>query len=124
MLEIGLVRPWHLGVFSRVPLAVFSTNPFLPTGRIAHICQGCGPWRREDAFILDRELEPQVLGQIVRVPDPLDGVMLLCVPFEPLFRGFVIKQPISFDDMQSLRVRSVIPIDHGKRPDLNAHGAT
>ena len=52
----------------------------------------------------------------------MDGVMLRCVPFEPLFRGLVIKQPISFDDMQSLRVRRAIPIDHGKRPDLNAHG--
>src|SRR5262249_22999811 len=34
ILEIGLVRPWHVGVFSRIPLAVFSTNPFLPTGGI------------------------------------------------------------------------------------------
>ena len=102
--EIRLVCPWHLGVFSRVPLAAFSTNQFHPAGGIAHIRQGCGPWRREDAFILDRELELQVFGRIVRVPDPLDGVMLRCVPFEPLFRGLVIKQPISFDDMQSLRV--------------------
>ena len=37
-----------------VPLAAFSTNQFHPPGGIAHIRQGCGPWRREDAFILAR----------------------------------------------------------------------
>ena len=65
--EIRLVCPWHLGVFSRVPLAALSTNQFHPAGGIAHIRQGCGPWRREDAFILDRELELQVIGPGVQI---------------------------------------------------------
>src|SRR5271167_3672136 len=68
--EIRLVRPRHFGVLSRVPLDVFGANRFHPVGGTAPISHGRGPRRREDAFILDRELELQVLARIARAPDP------------------------------------------------------
>jgi hypothetical protein len=58
--EIRLGRPRRIGIFSRVPLEVFSTNHFRPAVRILHIRHGCCPRRREDIFILDSELELQV----------------------------------------------------------------
>ena len=58
--EIRLGRPRSIGIFSRVPLDVFSTNHFRPAVRILHIRHGCCPRRREDIFILDSELELQV----------------------------------------------------------------
>ena len=97
----------YCGAPARVPLDVLSTNIFHPAVEIAHIRHGCAPRRREDAVIVDGELELQVLARI-RVPDPQDGVMLLGVAIEPLFGGGIIKQPIAFDDMQGLRVRRAI----------------
>src|SRR5713226_3068035 len=93
--EIRLGRPRHIGVLSRVPLDVFGASLFRPlrggvrsAGSIRH---GRGPWRREDVLILDRELELQVLTPRVRIPHPVGDVILLCVSFEPVFRGFSIK---------------------------------
>src|SRR5260370_1028875 len=85
------------------PLPVPGTSRCFPRKRLPPSRRGApvshrrGPRRREDAFVLDHELELQILAPIVRVPDPLGDEILLCVPFEPLFRGLVIKQPISLD---------------------------
>ena len=76
------------------------------------ISHGRGPRRREDAFILDGEFELQVLARVFGSPST-GRLMFLRVAIEPLFRGFGIKQPIAFDDMQSLGVRRAVPIDHG-----------
>jgi hypothetical protein len=81
-------------------LGVFGANKFVPFDERAAICYGRGPGRGEDAFILDRELPLQVLASIVRAPGPQD-LILFCVPFQRLFRGFVIHQPISFDHVQT-----------------------
>src|SRR5258708_30179805 len=120
--EIRLVRCRDRGFLSREPVGVFGANSFRPVGEAAPVSHGRGPRRREDAFVLDRELELQILAHMVRVPDPLGELIFLCVSFQPLFRGFVIKQPISFDHVQSLCVWRAIPVDHGKRPDLDPDG--
>jgi len=52
--------PWLKRTLARLPLDICD-NP---------------TQRREDTFILDRELELQVRARIVRVADPLHGVML------------------------------------------------
>src|SRR5580704_13915105 len=79
--EVRFVRPRHIGVLSRVPLDVFGASLFLPVGGAASatsVSHGRGPRRREDGFILDRELELQVLAPIVRLHRQGD-VMLPCV---------------------------------------------
>src|SRR5258708_35446043 len=96
--EIWFVRPRHVGVLARVPLDVFGASLFRPVGGVTSttststtsISHGRGPRRREDAFVLDREPELQVLAPIFRV-HPLGDVMLLGVACEPLFGGFGIK---------------------------------
>src|ERR1700674_2415993 len=98
--EIRFVRPRYFGVLSRIPLDVFGANLLHPVGGAKSISHGRGPRRREDPFILDSELELQVLASMVRVPHPLSDDTLLGVPFETLFRGFVINQPIAFDHVQ------------------------
>jgi hypothetical protein len=47
--------------------------------------------------------------------------ILLCVPFPIYFRGFLFEQPVTFHHMQSFGVRGSIPVDHRKRPDLDAN---
>src|SRR5215471_17784915 len=64
--EIRFVRPGHVGVLSRVPLDVFRASLFLPFIGANSISHGCGPRRREDAFILHRKPELQVLALWVR----------------------------------------------------------
>src|SRR5271168_957376 len=103
--EIRLIRPWHVGVLSRVPLNVFGANLFRPVVGAQSISHGRGPRHREDALILDGELELQVFASVVRVPHPLSDVTLLCVPFEAVFRRLVIEHAIPFGYMQSLRMR-------------------
>src|SRR5215467_864380 len=102
--EIRSVRPRHVGVLSRVPLDVFGASLFHPAGGViatASISHGRGPWRREHALILDRELKLQVLALMVRVSHPRADVMLLCIPCKPVFGGFGVQEPISFDHVQS-----------------------
>src|SRR5580704_2247012 len=60
--EIRFGRARHVGGLSRVPLHVLGTNHFRKAVRIEHIGHACRPRRRENAFVLDRELELQVLG--------------------------------------------------------------
>src|SRR5258708_1633029 len=36
-------------------------------------------------------------------------------------RGFVMQQPMSFDDVQSRGLRRAEPVDHGKGPDFDPH---
>src|SRR5271168_3058682 len=78
--EIRLIRPWHVGVLSRVPLNVFGANLFRPVVGAQSISHGRGPRHREGALILDGELELQIFAPMVRVPHPLSHVTLLCVP--------------------------------------------
>jgi hypothetical protein len=60
--EVRLVRQWHIGVLPRVPLDVFGASLFFPFIGANSISHGSGPWRGEDAFILDRESELQVFA--------------------------------------------------------------
>src|SRR5580700_2899825 len=96
-LEIRLVRCRERGFLSREPLSVFCANRFRPVGGAAPEGHGCGPRRRKDAVILDRELELQEFALIFRVSGARGELILLSVPLEPLFGGRVIKQPIAFD---------------------------
>src|SRR5271163_1634742 len=100
--EIWLIRPWHVGVLSRVPLNVFGANLFRPVVGAQSISHGRGPRHREDALILDGELELQVFAPMVRVPHPLSDVTLLCVPFEALFRRLVLSPSGALGDVASL----------------------
>src|SRR6516162_6594623 len=86
----------------------------------APISHGRGPRRREGAFIVDRELELQVRAPVVW--RWLGAPILFCVPFPSFFRGFVIDEPISFDNMQGFRVRRAVPADRRKGADLDSHG--
>jgi hypothetical protein len=52
----------------------------------------------------------------------LDAEILPCAPFFRILRDFVIKQPITFNYVQSLRVRRTVKVNHGKRSDLDPHG--
>jgi len=60
--EVRLAGQWHIGVLSRVPLNVFGASLFFPTIGANSISHGRGPWRSEDAVILDREPELQVFA--------------------------------------------------------------
>ena len=114
--EIRLVRPRHRGIFSRVPFDVFRANRFRPAAEAAPISHGRGPRRREGAFIVDRELELQVRAPVVW--RWLGAPILFCVPFPSVFRGFVIDEPISFDNMQSFCVRRAYQSTAAKGPTL------
>src|SRR5258707_5880974 len=118
--EIRLVRPWHSGILSRIPLDVFGANRFRPVAEAAPISYRRGPWRREGAFIVDGEVELKVLAPVVWrwVGAPI----LFRVPFPSFLCGFVIDEPISFDYVQSLRVRRAVPVHRGKGSDLDPHG--
>src|SRR5215468_5475558 len=70
--EIRLVRARHRGIPSRVSRIfgadIFTSASSAPIAyRRAPISYGRRPRRRKDAFILDRELELQVLAPIVGV---------------------------------------------------------
>src|SRR5712671_2891972 len=118
--EIRLVRLRDGGVFSREPLDVFGANRFRPAAEPAPISHGRGPRRRKGACILDRELELQVLAPVAWLW--LGAPILFCVPLPSVLCDFVCNEPISFDYVQSLRVRGAIPVHRGKGSDLDPHG--
>src|SRR5438105_6878838 len=109
--EIRFVRPRHVGIPSRVPLDVFGAKQFRPIKGDRCIRHGGLPRSREGALILDREFELKILAVTVR--GSRANIMLLCVPFEPLFRRRGIQHSISLDHGQTLGVRRAIPIEHG-----------
>jgi len=91
-------------------MPVFGTDIFRPFAQGAPISYARRPRHSEDAFILDHELELQSLALIVGVDSPCwAAAILFFTPVLRFFRGFVIKQPIPFDDVQSLRVRRAAP---------------
>src|SRR5215470_4954571 len=117
--EIRLVRLRDCGVSAREPFDVFGANRFRPAAAATPIGHGRGPRRRKGACILDRELELQVLAPVVWLR--LGAPILFCVPLPPVLCGFVFNEPISFDHVQSLRVRRAIPVHGGEGSDLDPH---
>src|ERR1700688_3271162 len=98
-------------------MGVFGADNFRPFGRAAPIKSGPISYGGrqgscEDAFILNSELELQVLALIVGIGgqrSPTSLQILFCVAFYPLSRGFVIEQTITFDHMQRLGIRRAEP---------------
>src|SRR5258706_1405136 len=103
--EFRLVRPWNIGLFSRVPEEAFGASLFLPVKRAsADISKrhSRGPRRREDVLVLDCETELQILALGIGDWHPTRLVIFLGVPFESFLGGFVIEHPVPFDHLQSL----------------------
>src|SRR4051812_33266949 len=78
--KVRFVRARHVGLFSRVPSAVFGAHIFGPVQgavSIPSICHRRGPLSGEDVLVLDRELELQILAGSVRKRRPRGIVMLL-----------------------------------------------
>jgi hypothetical protein len=99
--EIRFVRSRDRGFGSREPLGVFGANMFRPFNQREAIRYGRRPGHRKGAFILDRELELQVLAPIAFVPGPPGDLIFPRVPFHAFSCSFVVDEPISFDHMQS-----------------------
>jgi hypothetical protein len=61
--KIGLVRAGNIGLVLVIILgAVFGADSFRQLVGPRHIGQGCGPGRREHAYILDRHVQLQELA--------------------------------------------------------------
>src|SRR5215468_2494909 len=111
-------------IFGADSFRPFARKRYPQTGSIDH---GRRPWHREGAFILDRELELQVIGPGVQIGDH-SGVIsheagiLFRASLQCFLRGFVVDEPITFDYVQSLRVWSAELIDHGKWARLDSDG--
>jgi hypothetical protein len=99
--EIRFVRSRDRGFGSREPLGVFGANMFRPFNQREAIRYGRRPGHRKGAFILDRELELQVLAPIAFVSGSRGDLIFPCVPFHAFSCSFVVDEPISFDHMQS-----------------------
>src|SRR5579871_3387603 len=82
--KVRFVRARYVGLFSRIPIAVFGTHKFGPVRRavsILSIRHRRLPRRGEDVLVLDRELELQNLAGSVRIR--VAGIVVLfCVPVE------------------------------------------
>src|SRR5215469_9338556 len=102
-------------IFGADSLRPCAERPYTQTGSID---DGRRPWRREDAFILDREFELQVLGLGVQIDDH-SGVIsneagiLFRTSLQCFLCGLIVDEPITFDHMQGWRVRSAELVDHG-----------
>ena len=111
-------------IFGADSFRKFARRPSVHTGPID---DGRRPWRRERAFILDREIELKVLSLGVQI-GAHSGVIsdeariLLRASLQCLLRGFEGDEPIPFDHVQAFRVRSAELVDHGVRARLDANG--
>src|SRR5262249_11441450 len=108
---------------------VLGANEFpRPLARGTPIGHGRGPWRREDAIILDGKLQLKPFALVVRVDgqSPVTSVgnvrVLLQAPLLSLSGGFRFDQPITLDDVQSRGLGRSVKIDHGERPDPDPYG--
>src|SRR5258707_3419436 len=105
---------------------VSSANPFqkfVSALRIysTPISYGRRPGGSEDALVLCRKPELQSLPFVVGVNvdsnrNRREAEILVGDALQRVFRGVVIKQPITFNDMQSLGVWRAVQIEHGKGP--------
>jgi hypothetical protein len=84
-------------------MRIFDADKFRPFARRAPTRYGRRPGHREDAFILDRELELQSLVHIggvgCKAVASLDAANHSCAQFFRFFRGFVTDEPITFHHM-------------------------
>jgi hypothetical protein len=71
---------------------VFGADLFLQFATVAQINRGRGPGRREGAFVLDGEMDLQVLVLIVGADGSSGAPILLCASCQPVFHGFAVKQ--------------------------------
>ena len=94
--KIRLIRRRYRGLLSReVAVWVFGADHFRPIAERALIDDPCRPWHREDAGVLNRELELQSLALIARVAGKarvrsLTAAVFALAAFIPFFHGFVI----------------------------------
>ena len=66
--EIRVIGRRHIGILDAIEfMSVFCTDNFWPMSGAAPISYGRGPRCREYAFILDREMDLQVLALVVAV---------------------------------------------------------
>src|SRR5205809_6048424 len=99
--EVRLVRARSIGVAVVVIILmkVVGTDGFRRNIRPRHIGQGRGPRRREDALVLDRQMQLQELAPVVAEDIALEQPVLFFVPLDGVLHVVVFAQPIAFDDM-------------------------
>ena len=100
--EIRLLRARSVGVAVVVIILVevFGTDGFGIDTRSRHIGQGRGPRRREDALVLDRQVQLQELAPVLTEDITGYQPILLFIPLDGVLYVVVVTQPIAFDDMQ------------------------
>src|ERR1700691_6558891 len=125
--EIRFVRVWGRGALSRVPLEVFGADKFLAFVEGAPKRYGRRPGGRENAFILNRDLDLQPLALVAWIDrrsiirKSVVGI-LFCIPCYRFLRGLIIEQPVTLHQVQSLGVRRPVPVEHGEWADHDTHG--
>ena len=101
--EVRLVCPRN----SAVPCNVDSTqilgaDPFWPEGQATPISNHGRPGHCENAFVLDCKMELEPLALIIGINDQARKTSVLPqTPYLAFSRGFVLDQPIAFDDVES-----------------------
>src|SRR5438477_3352624 len=89
--EIRLVRMRGLRILSVMESKpAFGADSFRKFAAVAQVNHGRGPGRRESAFILDRELDLQVLVLIVGVVGSAGSPVLLGTALHRAFGIFVV----------------------------------
>src|SRR6516225_2840751 len=73
-------------------MAVFSTDDFRQNIRSRHIGQGRGPRRREDALVLDREVQLKELAPVLAVDIAGRQPILFYVPLDCVFHVIVFAE--------------------------------
>src|SRR5450755_1930190 len=89
-------------IFGADSLRKFARGPSVNTGPVD---DGRGPWRREGAFVLDRDIELQVIAPGVQIGDHSGvisegGRILFRASLQYLVRSFVVDEPIAFNHVQ------------------------